>query len=48
MYRNAIVDLPLRKLAISIKREIDIFDGGAKQADDIMLLALRYLGENTK
>ena len=35
-------DLPLREFAVSIKREIDTFAGGAEQADDITMLALRY------
>ena len=42
---NAHLNLPLREFCVSIKREIDRFAGGAEQADDITMLALRYTGE---
>jgi len=37
-------DLPPEELAATVKREIDAFAGGAEQADDITMLALRYKG----
>ncbi|MCL2003951.1 MAG: PP2C family protein-serine/threonine phosphatase [Oscillospiraceae bacterium] len=36
--------LSLQEFTVSIKREIDIFAEGAEQADDITMLALRYIG----
>jgi sigma-B regulation protein RsbU (phosphoserine phosphatase) len=36
-------DLPLKEFTVSIKREIDKFAGGAEQADDITMLALRVI-----
>ena len=41
---NNYTDLPLKEFSVSIKREIDKFAQGAEQADDITMLALRYLG----
>jgi sigma-B regulation protein RsbU (phosphoserine phosphatase) len=41
---NRCRDLPLREFTVSIKREIDVFAGGAEQADDITMLMLRYDG----
>ena len=40
---NKHLDLPLKEFTITIQREIDKFAGGAGQADDITMLALRYL-----
>ncbi|MDR2070897.1 MAG: SpoIIE family protein phosphatase [Treponema sp.] len=37
-------DWDLREFAVSIKKEIDAFAGGAEQADDITMLALQYCG----
>ncbi len=36
----------LQKFAESVKYEIDLFTGGAEQADDITMLALRYKGKD--
>jgi sigma-B regulation protein RsbU (phosphoserine phosphatase) len=41
---NNNLNLPLQEFAVSIKREIDTFAGGAERADDITMLALRYKG----
>nr|AGS53217.1 serine phosphatase RsbU [uncultured bacterium contig00093] len=38
------VDMPLQETVISIKGDIDKFAKGAEQADDITMLALRYVG----
>ena len=40
---NSRPGLPLKELTVSIKREIDKFAEGAEQADDITMLALRYI-----
>ena len=37
--------LPLREFTMTIRREIDAFSAGVKQADDITMLALRYIRE---
>ncbi|MDR2693975.1 MAG: SpoIIE family protein phosphatase [Chitinispirillales bacterium] len=39
---NVYNNLPLKEFTSAIKREIDKFAGGAEQADDITMLALRY------
>ena len=41
---NRYIDLPLKEFTASIKNEIDIFEDGAEQADDITMLVLRYRG----
>ena len=41
---NQYKDLHVNDLLISVKKEIDLFAGGAEQADDITMLALRYNG----
>jgi sigma-B regulation protein RsbU (phosphoserine phosphatase) len=42
---NVYKDLDLKGFAVSIKSEIDKFAEGAKQADDITMLVLKYRGE---
>jgi len=42
---NRCLNLPLGEFTASIKREIDKFAGGAEQADDITMLAMRYKGD---
>ena len=44
---NKHLDLPLKEFTITIQREIDKFAAGAGQADDITMLALRYLKSST-
>jgi sigma-B regulation protein RsbU (phosphoserine phosphatase) len=43
---NGYLNLPLKEFTISVKREIDKFADGAEQADDITMLALRYMNPN--
>jgi sigma-B regulation protein RsbU (phosphoserine phosphatase) len=40
----ALKDRTLQEFVVSIKEEIDAFAGGAKQADDITMLVLKYRG----
>jgi len=40
---NKYADLPLKEFTDKIKQEIDKFADGAEQADDITMLALRYI-----
>jgi len=44
---NEYLDLPLKELTVSIRREIEKFANGAEQTDDITMLALRYKGKVT-
>lgn len=37
-------ELPLKEFTVAIEREIEAFCDGAKQADDITMLVLRYMG----
>jgi sigma-B regulation protein RsbU (phosphoserine phosphatase) len=41
---NAKKDRNLQEFVVSIKKEIDVFAGGAEQADDITMLVLQYRG----
>jgi len=45
---NANGDSPLKELLPAIKREVDNFEDGTEQADDITMLALKINGEGKK
>lgn len=38
------IGLSVKQLCLNVKKEIDVFSGGAPQADDITMLAFRYCG----